>query len=209
MPPPLLADIGNTHFHLYDGTQVIHLPHDEAIERYRHQTLSYISVNSKLTPKLATFENWDNIAPIIHLKGAYETMGIDRQALCLSREDGVFVDAGSAITVDVVEGGVYRGGFILEGIRARLECYGAISEALKTTLSPTINLTHLPTTTKDGISYGIISSIISAIEPHTRGRQLYCTGGDGQLLSTYFEDAFLSDTLVFEGMSHALKGHLC
>jgi len=41
----LLADIGNTHFHIYDGCRVVHLAHHEAINKYRDKKLYYISVN--------------------------------------------------------------------------------------------------------------------------------------------------------------------
>ena len=45
-------------------------------------------------------------------------MGVDRRALCLSHENGIFVDAGSAITVDVVEEGRYQGGYIFPGFES-------------------------------------------------------------------------------------------
>ena len=35
----LLADIGNTHFHIYDGQNVEHLSYATAIEKYRDQEL--------------------------------------------------------------------------------------------------------------------------------------------------------------------------
>ncbi|PCI92632.1 hypothetical protein COB11_06900, partial [Candidatus Aerophobetes bacterium] len=36
----------------------------------------------------------------------YETMGIDRIIICESIQDGVIIDAGSAVTVDIVNNGV-------------------------------------------------------------------------------------------------------
>ncbi len=202
----LLADIGNTHIHIYDGRSVIHLPHDEAMVQYGGTPLSYISVNTALSAKLAALPMWRDVSHLMQLEGAYGTMGIDRRALCLSRDDGVLVDAGSAITVDVMEGGAYRGGFILEGIAARLHSYTAISPALRTEINYSVDLSRLPATTKDGISYGIIASIKSAIELHADGRQLYFTGGDGRFLSSLFGGSVYSDTLVFEGMQKVLKG---
>ena len=201
----LLADIGNTHVHLYDGKQVIHLTHNEAIEKYAQKSLNYISVNQSLEEKITKQTKWKNISSLITLEGAYGTMGVDRRALCLSHSDGVFVDAGSAITVDVMEEGVYQGGFILPGHRAMLESYAGISPALKHELNHEVCTESLPLTTKDGISYGIIASIKSIIEKHQQGKMIYFTGGDGEFLSSLFGRSVFDETLVFQGMMRALS----
>jgi type III pantothenate kinase len=67
-----------------------------------------------------------------------------------------------------------------------------------------LDLTQLPLTTKEQISYGIIASIKTLIEKHLRGKSLYITGGDGRILSGFFRDAIYDETLVFKGMEHAL-----
>ncbi len=201
----LLADIGNTHMHIYDGNRVVHLSHEEAITKYGNRVLSFISVNQRLNETIIRIENWKNISSDISLEGAYKTMGVDRRALCLSRDNGIFVDAGSAITVDVMENGVYQGGFILPGIRAYLRCYADISPVLETEINETVDIAQLPLTTKDGISYGIIASIKALIEKHHNGKQLYFTGGDGLLLSRFFDDAVFDERLVFEGMRKVIK----
>ena len=137
-------------------------------------------------------------------------MGVDRRALCLSHENGIFVDAGSAITVDVVEEGRYQGGYIFPGLKALLKSYEDISPVLKTELNKTISLAELPTTTKEQISYGIIASIKALIDKHSEGKTLYFTGGDGQFLSSFFEEAVLDELLVFNGLREALKEYeLC
>jgi type III pantothenate kinase len=204
-PTILLADIGNSYFHIYNGTSVEHLSYDEAIRQYSKEKLCYISVKQQLDQTIEEIELWQNISDQMQLEGAYDTMGVDRKALCLSHDDGVFVDAGSAITVDVMEDGIYRGGFIYPGLKAMLEAYKAISPALETDLNDTISLERLPTTTKDGISYGIIASIKALIDKHSNGKKLYFTGGDGKLLSSFFKDATYSEMLVFDGMRKALK----
>lgn len=201
----LLADIGNTHFHIYNGCEVEHLSYEKAIAKYRKETLCYISVKQHLDSTIEHISSWENISQQIHLEGAYETMGVDRRALCLSHDNGIFVDAGSAITVDVMQDGKYRGGFILPGLQAMLQAYSAISPVLDTALNETISLEQLPTTTKDGISYGIIASIKALIDKHSDGKKLYFTGGDGKLLSSFFEEATYDEMLVFNGMRKALK----
>jgi len=201
----LLADIGNTRIHIYDGKEVIHLPHQEAIEQYGSQPLKYITVKHQLQEQLSELQNWEDISSRITLPNAYATMGIDRKALCLSYPDGLFVSAGSAITVDVVEGGVYQGGFLLPGIRAYLGAYAGISPALKTELNQQVSLDRLPQTTKDGISFGIIASIKTLIEKQQSDKQLYISGGDGQFLSTLFDNAIFDERLIFQGIKNVLK----
>jgi len=206
----LLVDIGNTHFHIYNGKTVEHLSYADAIIKYKHKTLCYISVKHQLSSEIEQIEDWKNISSSVHIEGDYDTMGVDRRALCLSHRNGLFVDAGSAITVDVVEEGKYLGGYIFPGLKTMLESYENISPALKTELNTKIALKQLPTTTKDGISYGIIASIKALIDTHSDGKPLYFTGGDGQFLSTFFEETVYDKLLVFRGMREALKGYeLC
>ncbi|MDM5272169.1 type III pantothenate kinase [Sulfurovum sp. zt1-1] len=200
----LLADIGNTHVHILDNGQIFHLKHEEAIDHYQDRKLYYISVSHTLDQKITQIQNWENIAAKVVLQGAYETMGVDRKALCLSHRDGIFVDAGSAITVDIVKNGTYKGGFILPGINAYLDSYRRISPALDIKINQSIALDKLPLTTKDGISYGIIASIKALIDQHRDDQPLYFTGGDGQFLSRFFEDAIFDERLVFDGMYNAL-----
>ena len=201
----LLADIGNSNFHIYDGVKVEHLSYEEAIRKYSNERLCYISVKQQLDSSIEEIATWKNISSQMKLEGAYETMGVDRQALCHSHDDGVFVDAGSAITVDVMENGTYMGGFIYPGLKAMIDTYSAISPALETQLNETISMQCLPTTTKDGISYGIIASIKALIDKHSDGKKLYFTGGDGKFLSSFFEEATYDEMLVFNGMRKVIK----
>ena len=201
----LLADIGNTHFHIYDGESVLHLSYAEAIRNYAQYRLLYISVKSELNKEIQKIPNWENISSLLLLNGAYDTMGVDRKALCLSHDNGIFVDAGSAITVDVVEGGIYQGGYIFPGIQAMLKSYKEISGVLDIALNENICLDSLPRTTKEGISYGIIASIKALIDKHTLAHDIYFTGGDGKLLFAFFENAIFDDRLVFRGMQKVIK----
>jgi len=199
-----LADIGNTHIHFFHRKKVEHLTYSDAVKKYGQTSLDYISVNQSLEDTIAKRTKWKNISPLVILKGAYDTMGVDRRALCLSHSDGVFVDAGSAITVDVMEGGVYQGGFILPGLTASLKSYADISPILDVDLNRKVSLNRLPITTKDGISYGIIAPIKAIIEKHQVERTIYFTGGDGEFLSTLFRGSLFDETLIFQGMLHAL-----
>ena len=200
----ILADIGNSNFHVYNGEEVAHLSYDEAIQKYTNKEVFYISVNHTLEKKISKIKSWKDISSFIKIEGEYQTMGVDRKALCLSHKNGIFIDAGSAITVDVVDSGKYEGGFILPGIQAYLQSYRSISNSLETDLKKELSLKRLPSTTKEQISYGIIASIKSLIEKHSDGKTLYFTGGDGAFLSTFFKDAHYDEMLVFKGMQKVL-----
>jgi len=201
----LLADIGNTRIHIYNGKEVIHFSHEEAIEQYKDKKLKYITVKHQLKEKLGSLENWEDVSDLITIENEYETMGIDRKALCLSHANGIFVSAGSAITVDVMEEGKYVGGFLLPGLKAYIEAYANISPALESKLNLNISLDELPKTTKDGISFGIIASIKLLIEKYQSDKKLYISGGDGEFLSTFFKNVLFDETLIFQGMRNMLE----
>ena len=204
MSSSLLADIGNSYFHIYNGLTVEHLNYDDAIQKYKDTPLKYISVNQKIEAKIGHIDVWENLSSSMVIEGQYDTMGVDRKALCLSHSEGVFIDAGSAITVDVVAKGKYVGGFILPGLKAYINSYKSISPILDISLNRELLLDSLPGTTKDGISYGIIASIKALIDQHSNGKILYFTGGDGEFLSSFFEDAIYDEMLVFNGMQQAI-----
>ena len=201
----LLADIGNSRIHIYDGKKVVHLTHQEAIKQYADKKLKYITVKHQLKGQLGGLENWEDVSDLIRIENEYETMGIDRKALCLSHRNGIFVSAGSAITVDVVEEGIYMGGFLLPGLKAYINAYATISPALKRELNLKLSLDALPKTTKDGISFGIIASIKMLIEEYQSDKKLYISGGDGQFLSRFFDNALFDETLIFQGIKNILK----
>ena len=200
----LLADIGNTRIHIYNGEEVIHFSHEDAIEQYKDKKLKYITVKHELKEKLDSLENWEDVSHLMKIENEYETMGIDRKALCLSHNSGIFVSAGSAITVDVVEEGKYVGGFLLPGLKAYIEAYASISPALATTLKINTSLEALPKTTRDGINFGIIASIKTLVEKHQEDKKLYISGGDGAFLSSFFTNVEFDETLIFQGMKNAI-----
>ena len=200
----LLADIGNSRVHIYNGEDIEHLDYKSAFKKYARKKVKYISVQHRLKDKLKEFKNWEDISDKIRLKGEYPTMGVDRKALCLSYNNGLFISAGSAITVDIVENSEYRGGFILLGLRAYIKAYANISKALDIKLNRDIKDT-LAKNTIDSISYGIIYSIVSIIEKHSKDRKIYITGGDGKFLSKFLKGSVYDEGLIFKGIERGLK----
>lgn len=204
----LLADIGNSYFHLFDKDKKIikHLEFKE-LDKYKEKEVFYICVNPNIETKIKEFKCWHKID--ISLNGEYKGMGIDRKALCLNYENGLFIDAGSAITIDKMKNAEYKGGTILLGLKAHLKAYENISIKLKTTLNKNISLNNLPKNTQDNISYAILEPLKLIIEKE-KEKNIYFTGGDGKFLSRLFKNAIYDEFLVFKGMQKAVKkGLIC
>ena len=196
----ILADVGNRHVHIWHHGRIEHLLLMEAVEKYGTEEVHYINVSEAHAQTLATLDDWHDIAGQLVLDGAYEGMGVDRKALCLSHSHGIFVDAGSAITVDKMLDGVYQGGYILPGMHAYRNAYAEISPVLDVVLDREVRLEILPKSTRQSVSFGTIAPVIASIEKIMGDLPVYCTGGDGKWLSQYFEQAVFDEALLFQGM---------
>ena len=206
-----LADIGNRYAHLHDGETLSHLSVDDLIKNYSSKTVYYINVNPNNIEKLSKVNSWVDLSKYINLNGSYKGMGIDRQALLLSREDGIYIDAGSAITIDKKLNSKFVGGTILPGIWRVKECYADISSILKIDDLAKVNIDKLPTSsTKMSISYGIIAPIVSLVNSiNSESLPIYCYGGDGKLISSYIDKSEYIEDLIFDGMKKVIKESRC
>ncbi len=197
----VLCDIGNSYLHFYYNgrvwkVQAEKLERDEAL-----LPLYYISVNQKKTRKLLeSFPEAINLAPYMMLDTTYKGLGADRIAACRGISDGVIVDAGSAITVDIMQNDIHLGGYILPGLATFGKLYRAISPILGSDLNLAIELNAFPQNTRDAVSYGALKSILLMIESSAKNKKLYFTGGDGKFLARFFSGAVQDDSLVFKGM---------
>ncbi|MDQ7043345.1 MAG: type III pantothenate kinase, partial [Sulfurimonas sp.] len=114
----LLCDIGNTSYHFLDDKTEYKKDVKTFDASRLKEKVYYISVNAGLKSVLVNLDNWIDLSVFIDKSQYYETMGIDRIVAIDPLSDGVVVDAGSAITVDVVKDGVFEGGFIYPGVDA-------------------------------------------------------------------------------------------
>ena len=117
----ILCDIGNTSVDLFsDGKRSKY-----GVKNFDPSALEgdvyYVSVNTSMNERIRNLVNWHDIGEYIDFDKYYPTMGIDRIMVCEAIEDGVVVDAGSAITVDVMQNGIYDGGFIALGLNSAHE----------------------------------------------------------------------------------------
>jgi len=143
-----------------------------------------------------------------------ERVGLDRllNAVAVVRRQqspSLIVDAGSAVTVDLVDGaGTFQGGAILPGLRLMARC-------LK---QGTANLPEVPLSldpppfpgrvTEEAIALGLAAALIGGIETLVRQAQatqprlhLLLTGGDAPRLQPLLADEFhLEPWLTLEGL---------
>ena len=189
----ILCDIGNTTFHFRVKKKDFKINIKDTLDNLKDfkEDIYFISVNDNGTKKLIDrYPNAIDIKDIIKFKTSYKGMGIDRKVVCSYMKDGIVIDVGSAITVDIMKKGIHKGGFILPGIGAFKRIYPQISKKLSFNLKNYINLDKIPLKTNDAINYALISSIVLPILKIYREFQvpLYFTGGDAELIVKYFVD---------------------
>ncbi len=199
----LLCDIGNTSYHFLDGE----VDYKESTKEFNPSTIKervfYICVNPTLKIVLDSLENWVDLAKYVDMSSYYETMGVDRIFACEALSDGVIIDAGSAITVDVVNETLFEGGFIYPGTKAMQETYKKISSALDYEFNYTLDLNTLPKNSTDAISYGFLKTLYGEVISHKK--EIYLTGGDAEKLYPLFPHAKIDKMLIFNGMKKTIQ----
>lgn len=201
----IVCDIGNTNVDCYHDGKIWTLSHAQFKDFSFKEKVYYICVNEAMSHYLSSKNKFINIEPYFEFDTIYQGMGIDRIAACTTISDGIIVDAGSAITVDIMSSGVHLGGFILPGLEAYARAYRSISPRLDVAINPSIALDALPQKTSDAISYGVVKPIILVLEATCKDKKIFFTGGDGKFFSKYFHNAFFDRTLIFRGMLKTIK----
>ena len=205
----ILCDIGNTSTKIFINDEIKNYYKNDEIPSFEEE-IFYISVNEKAKVKLLEKNpQAKDLSFFITFKTSYIGMGIDRVVACCFQKNAVIVDAGSAITVDIIENSVHKGGFILLGINSFVKSYENISEKLKVDFEKNINLDKIPLQTKDAILYALIKSIILPIKEICKDKNIIFTGGDGEFLSSFFKNSQYKKDLIFENMKRIIDANDC
>lgn len=210
----ILCDIGNTTYHFKVEKKDFKISVQESLQslpQYKDK-IYFISVNKKASKIfLKKFPKAINLENILNFDTAYEGMGIDRKVVCHNIKDGIVVDLGSAITVDIMRKGKHKGGFILPGVDAYKSIYPNISEKLSFHFEKNTNLDKIPLSTNDAINYAIFSAITLPIIKEYRKykTKIYVTGGDKDLLKNYFVDipAKYKKNMIFNSMKKIIQNY--
>lgn len=205
----ILCDIGNTTFHfLINGKHERYLL-DEILPKF-DEIVYYISVNDRASEKLKeNSKQCIDLANYLKFDTIYQGMGVDRKIACLGYKDAIIVDAGSAITIDIMKNSIHIGGIILPGINNLKGLYKQISPKLDYEINTKVNLDKIPLCTQDAISYSILKSIILPIKEMALKEQIIFTGGDGEFLSRYFDNCIYKSDLIFENMKGIIDANNC
>ena len=201
----ILCDIGNTFFHFFYRGRVWREEPNALTRKNEDYCIYYISVNARNERKLLeSHSNCQNIADLIALDTIYKGLGIDRKAACFGIDNGIIIDAGSAITIDIIQERVHLGGYIMPGIESYKKMFSEI-DVLNVEFNLGVSLDSIPQNTRDAVSYGCLKSIVLSIESVAKDNFIYFTGGDGKFLSRFFPNSLFDNTLVFKGMQKALE----
>jgi len=199
----ILCDIGNTSYHFLDKDR----SYKEDVNLFNPNSITkkiyYICVNHKVKLVLDKLDNWIDLSENIDMKNYYDSIGVDRIFACEAIKNGVIVDAGSAITVDVVKDGIFDGGFIYPGKKAMSECYKGISSALDYEFNFSLDLKKLPKNSQDSISYGYLKNLHTEVESYNL--PIYLTGGDSCEFIKIFPNATIDEMLIFKGMKKIIE----
>jgi len=196
----VLADIGNTHIHIYENGKI----YDLKTPKKFNEEVYYISVNSEKEKEFLKINRGINLKDYVKFKTDYKNLGIDRIMACKSIKNGVVVDAGSAITIDVMKDGIHLGGIIVPGIFAFKEAFVKISKVLKMDIKE-FDYKKLPQNTNEALLAGSIGLVLNYVASFSKS--YYFTGGDGEFLAKMIGGEYIKD-LVFRGMIKTIKEDL-
>ncbi len=120
-------------------------------------------------------------------------LGMDRwlQVLAVAADfpEACVVGCGTALTIDVLDGGVHQGGYILPSLHLQRE---ALNHGTRQIRIPDGSLSELSVgrNTHDAVHHGIVLGLVGAIEKtlhHQPHRPLFLTGGDAALLAGFLQ----------------------
>ena len=156
--------------------------------------------------------------PIGNIYQSPETLGVDRLAAAVAAvevmgcRDCLVVDFGTAITIDLVEDGIYRGGNISPGVRTRFRALHDYTGRLPECV-PTDEVLEYGSTTRQAIEQGVMQGITYEIEgyiSHFSAQNvkisLIFTGGDAKYFVKRIKNAiFANCELVICGLNRILE----
>ncbi len=206
----ILCDVGNTRMHFLDNGTLMHFGFDEGLKRYKDESLYFICVNESMRAKIAEeAPGWIDLSESKLLQSDYRGLGVDRQAACLALHDGVVIDAGSAVTVDIMQNGIHKGGWIWPGISFFRDAYARISPRLSVEIDPNTDVDRLPLDTQSAVSFAVLAPVKALTETFASKKPVTVTGGDARFFAPLFPEATVDELLVFRGMEKMIKENRC
>ena len=235
----LVVDIGNTLIKVavVERDEVVYMQQAESIEEVDLVTLCERFPSLRRAIVASTAFPTADVAVVLREKGfdvlemtsltpvpigntyqSPETLGVDRLAAAVAAvevmgcRDCLVVDFGTAITIDLVEDGIYRGGNISPGVRTRFRALHDYTGRLPE-CSPTDEVLEYGSTTSQAIEQGVMQGITYEIEgyiSHFSAQNvkisLIFTGGDAKYFVKRIKNAiFANCELVICGLNRILE----
>jgi len=211
----ILCDIGNTTFHFLRGDNTFKVSINKSLDGVFAEELEagefvyFISVNENESLVLkAKFPNAIDLSPFIKLNTHYaQTLGIDRAMACTTIEDGIVVDFGTAITVDIMKDGIHLGGYIFPGFDTLCRIYPQISDKLSFEFKENLELDTIPKNTNEAISMAILQMIVAPIKElqNKYKSKLIITGETAKYFLPYLDNFEIREKLIFENMKKIIE----
>lgn len=201
----LLCNVGNTNANFFNDGKINSMDIASFASYTPDQKVYIINVNESMKSKINSNPNFVDLEPYFQLECDYIGLGVDRIANCYAITDGAIVDAGSAITIDIMYQNVHLGGTILPGLSFLQKTYSSISPRLNVGLNTQIELDSFPQNTSNAVSYGTVLPIILTIQHMSKGKKVFFTGGDGEFFIKFFDKAIYDRTASFRGMLKIIK----
>jgi len=233
----LVVDIGNTSTKIafYEGSSIVKKerlksPDTGSVDRFigkRHIRRAIVSsVNHDPRALINFLRDKGAVVHLLSCKSQYpfkiayetpETMGVDRLAAAAGAllyhpgADLLVIDAGSALTLDVVIDGSFLGGSISPGLSMRFHALNEFTGRL-----PLIDVSNdfsFPgRSTKDAITGGVVMGLVFEINEYIRTFEkrheklvTVITGGDSEIITSLTDmKMFLHPDLVTDGLNYLL-----
>jgi type III pantothenate kinase len=201
-----LVDIGHTNAKFWRDGEIERVPLDLFYPKFFSEKIFYVSVNLKYREALKNLPNWVDLEPLIEINTNYKTLGVDRKLAIYGVKNGIIVDMGSAVTVDVVKNGVHLGGYILLGKDAVISAFKEKTPHLSFGDGEPF-FEKLPNSTEDALYFGFFHPIISLLKKLEEDYTLpiTVTGGDSCEIREIFKDAHFKPNLLFENMEKIVE----
>jgi type III pantothenate kinase len=161
---------------------------------------------------------WKSNFPFRNAYQTPETLGVDRLAAVagaisqFGKSNMLIVDAGSAITYDLVSDGEFKGGSISPGMEMRFRALHTFTGRLPL-CTYSHNFRYPATNTVDAITAGVVMGLAFELNEYIRiVRKEYgdlvtiLTGGDSGMFTELINDEFITiPGLVIEGLNYLLE----
>lgn len=183
----------------------------------REQTAELTEHLEKRLSRVVKFTPHEVPTPLVNLYRTPETLGADRLAAAVGAaalypdRDLLIVDFGTAITIDLVEGGAYKGGNISPGMQMRFRALHDYTARLPMATA-TDERQGLGDTTLSAIEQGVMQGIVNEIEGYmgifsrkNKKISTIFTGGDAKHFVKRIKNAIFADCeLVVCGLNRIL-----